>query len=120
MRILGAIVETPTDLMAIRGANFFHCRGVGPKPVGDDRPRSVVLLHDFLEKLQRRGLVSLRGDDGLEHLTFMVNGAPKIAKLAVDPHKHLIQVPAPAAVPFGDWSVTTSAKSPTVSGRDAR
>ena len=56
MRILGAIVDAPTDLMAIRGANFLHCRRVGPKPVGDDRPRSAVLLHDPLKKLQRPDL----------------------------------------------------------------
>src|ERR1700728_3313766 len=96
MRILCAIVEAATDLMAIRVANFFHCRGVGPKPVGDDRPRSAVLLHDSLEKLQRRGLVSLRGDHSLQYLAFMVDGAPKIAELAVDLHKHLIQMPATA------------------------
>src|SRR5271169_2470488 len=98
MRILGAIVETPTDLMAIRGANFFHCRGVGPKPVGDDRPRSAVLLHEPLEKLQRRSLVPPRGDHSLQNLAFMVDGAPKIAELAVDLHKHLIQMPAPLRI----------------------
>ena len=95
MRILGAIVEALTDLMAIRGANFLHCHWVGPKPVGDDRPRSAVLRHDPLEKLQRPGLVSLRGDHSLQHLAFMVDGAPKIAEFAIDLHKHLIQVPAP-------------------------
>ena len=31
----------------------------------------------------------------LQHLAFMVDGAPKIAELAVDLHKHLIQMPAP-------------------------
>src|SRR3984957_12079599 len=98
MRILSAIVEAPTDLVAIGGANFFHCGAVRPKPVGDDALRSAVLLHDPLEKLQRRGLVPPRGDHSLQHLAFMVDGAPKIAELAVDFHKHLIQVPAPLRI----------------------
>ena len=48
MRILRAIVETATDLLAIRIADRFH--GIGAQPIGDN------LLHDPLEKLQRRGL----------------------------------------------------------------
>ena len=43
-----AIVETATDLLAIRIADRFH--GIGAQPIGDN------LLHDPLEKLQRRGL----------------------------------------------------------------
>jgi hypothetical protein len=49
-----------------------------------------IFLDDPLEKLQRRSLVSPRGDHSLQDLAFMVDGASKIAELAVDPHEHLI------------------------------
>jgi hypothetical protein len=42
MRILRPIVEAATDLVPIGGANFFHHRGIGTKPVGDDVARSPV------------------------------------------------------------------------------
>jgi hypothetical protein len=60
VRVLRAIVERATDLLAIRIADRFHRRRIGPKPIGDDLPRLAVFLHDPLEKLQRRGLVPLR------------------------------------------------------------
>jgi hypothetical protein len=63
MRILGAIVEPTTGLLAIGVADLFHRRGIRAKPVGDDAQRSAIFLHDALEKLQRRGLVPLRRDD---------------------------------------------------------
>ena len=56
MRILGAIVEPTTGLLAIGVADLFHRRGIRAKPVGDDAQRSAIFLHDALEKLQRRGL----------------------------------------------------------------
>src|SRR5277367_919268 len=93
MRILRPIVAAATDLVPIGGANFFHCRGIGPKPVGDDALRSAVLLHDPLEKLQRRSLVPPRGDHSLQDLTLMIDSAPEIAELAVDLHERLIQMP---------------------------
>ena len=42
---------------------------------------------------QRRSLVALRGDHRLQDFAFMVDGAPKVAELAVDLHKHLVQMP---------------------------
>ena len=69
-----------------------------PKPISDDAARSPVFLHDPLEKLQRRGFVSPRGDHSLQDLALMVDCAPQIAELAVDLHEHLIQVPAPLRI----------------------
>ena len=77
MRILRAIVEPTTDLVAVGVADLFHRRGIRAKAVGDDVPRSAVPLHDPLEKLQRRSLVSLRSDDRLQNLAFMIDGAPQ-------------------------------------------
>jgi hypothetical protein len=56
MRILCAIVETATDLLAIRIADRFHRRGIGAQPIGDDLPRLAVFLHDPLEKLSAAAL----------------------------------------------------------------
>src|SRR5271165_4509686 len=100
MRILGAIVEPTTDLLAIGVADLFHRRGIRAKPVGDDGPRSAVFLHGALEKLQCRRLVPLRGDDRLQNLAFMVDSAPEIAELAVDLHERLVQMPTPDGEPW--------------------
>src|SRR5208282_6132894 len=98
MRILGAIVEPAADLLAIGVADLSHRRRVSAKPVGDDPPRSAVLLHDALKKLQRRRLVSLCSDDRFQNLALMIDGAPEIAELAVDLHERLIQMPAPLRI----------------------
>ena len=98
MRILGAIVEPAADLLAIGVADLSHRRRVSTKSVGDDLPRSAVLLHDALEKLHRRRLVSLRSDDRFQDLAFMVDSAPEIAELSIDLHKHLVQMPPPLRI----------------------
>src|SRR5208282_4969025 len=98
MRILGAIVEPATDLLAIGVADLSHRRRVSAKPVGHELPRSAVFLHDALEKLHRRRLVSLRSDDRFQDLAFMVDSAPEIAELSVDLHKHLVQMPSPLRI----------------------
>jgi hypothetical protein len=90
MRILCAIVEPTADLVPL-GSNtdLVHRRRICPKPIGDDAARSSVFLHDPLEKLQRRGFVSLRGSHRFQDLSFMVDGAPEIAELAVDLHERM-------------------------------
>src|SRR5271166_5424095 len=69
-----------------------------PKPVGDNLPRLAVLLHDSLEKLQRCSLVPSCRDHSLQDFAFVVDGAPEMAELAIDLHKHLIQMPAPLRI----------------------
>ena len=98
MRVLRAIVEPATDLLATGVADLLHRRRISAKPVGDDLPRSAVFLHDPLEKLQRRSLVPLRSDHCLQNLALMIDGAPEIAELAVDLHKHLVQMPTPLRI----------------------
>jgi hypothetical protein len=71
MRVLRPIVEAATDLLAIGIADLLHRRRISAKPVGDDRPRSVELLHDALEKLQRCGVAPLRSDDRFQNLALM-------------------------------------------------
>ena len=55
-------------------------------------------FHRALQKLQRRlAIPTLRSKD-LEHFAFVIDGAPKIMRLAIDPHEHLVQVPTPGRV----------------------
>src|SRR5208337_3868799 len=98
MRILGAIVEPTTNLLAIGVADLFHRRGIRAKPVGDDGTRPAIFLHDALEKFQRRSPVPLRSDDRFQNLAFMVDSAPEIAELAVDLLERLIQMPTPLRI----------------------
>src|SRR5271157_6319275 len=95
MRVFRPIVEATTKLVAIGVADLLHCREVGAKPVSDDAPRSAIFLHDALQKLQRRSLVSLRGDHRFQNLALVIDSPPEIAELAVDLHKDLIQMPTP-------------------------
>src|SRR5208283_3640745 len=98
MRILRAIVEPATDLLAIGVADLFHRRGIRAKPVGDDLLRSAICLHDAPEKLQRRSFVPRCSDHRLQDLAFVIDGAPEIAELAVDLHKDLVQMPPPLRI----------------------
>ena len=51
-----------------------------------------------LQKLQRSlAIPAFRGKD-LKHLTFVINGPPEIVRLAIDPHEHLVQMPAPLRI----------------------
>jgi hypothetical protein len=93
MRILRPIVEARADPVPIGGADLIHCRGISAKSVRNDPARRAVFLYDPLEKLQRRGLVPLCRDHSLQDLAFVIDRAPQIAKLTVDLHKDLIQMP---------------------------
>src|SRR5271165_4143414 len=95
MRVFRPIVEATTNLVAFDVADLAHRGGIGGKPVGDDAPRPAIFLHDPLQKLQRRGLVPLRGDHCFQNLAFVIDSPPEIAELAVDLHKDLIQMRAP-------------------------
>ena len=95
MRILRAIVEPTTNLLAIGVADLSHRRRIGAKPVSDDAPRPAMFLHDALQKLERCGLVPLLRDHGLQNLALVIDRPPQEAELTVDLHEHLIQMPTP-------------------------
>ena len=62
-----------------------------------------------LEKLQRCGFVPLRRDHCLQDLAFRIDRAPKKAELAIDLHKHLIQMPAPLRISGPDEVIDSEA-----------
>jgi hypothetical protein len=82
MRILCAIVEPTADLVPLGSdTDLVHRGRICPRPLGGDAARSLVFLHDPLEKLQSRGFVSLRGSPCFQGLALMVDCAPQIAEL---------------------------------------
>ena len=104
MRILRPIVEPTADLVPLGGnADIVRRRRIGPKAIGDDRPRSAVFLHDALQKLERCGLVPLRRDHCFQNLTFVIDRPPQVAELAVDLHESLIQMPCMDAPARARW-----------------
>ena len=84
--------------MSIGDADFFHGRVLRVKPVGHDCLGAAIFLQDALQKLQRGGLVPLRGDHGFQPLALVIDGPPEIAELGIDLHEDLIQVPAPLRI----------------------
>ena len=66
-----------------------------------DRSRSVTMLPGWpwrfiarFQKLQRSRAISPLCGEHLEHLALVIHGAPEVAGLAIDPHEHLVQMPA--------------------------
>jgi hypothetical protein len=60
MRILRAVFEPTTDLLAIGVADLFHRRETRAKPIGDDAPRSAIFLHDAPENADATIAVATR------------------------------------------------------------
>jgi hypothetical protein len=93
--VFRAVVEPTANLVTVGIADLFHRCGIRAKPVSDDALGSAIFLHDALQKLERRSLVPLRGHHRFQNLAFVIDSPPEIAELAVDLHKHLIQMPPP-------------------------
>lgn len=87
MRFLDPIVEPPPHLTPVFDAKILHRCGVGLEPVGDDCGGTAVPLQRLLREPQSRGLVALLGDIAFQDLTYMIDGASQVARLAFDPHK---------------------------------
>ena len=100
VRVLGPVVEPTTAGPGVRITNHRQRHPIGPKPVRDDRSRPAIAFHRAPRKLKRSPAIPpFRGQD-LEHFSFVVNRAPQIAALPVDPHEHLIKVPASDRIPM--------------------
>ena len=57
-----------------------------------------MAFHHLLEEFQCSGLVAGLGGEGFQDFTLVINGPPQIVLLAVDLHKHLVEVPAPMGI----------------------
>ena len=95
VRVLGAIVEPTEGFLSTGIANDLHGGAIGPQFVGHDNLRLAVTLHGIPEEFQRCFAIPALCDIAFQHLTFVIHGAPKIVRLAVDLHENLVQVPLP-------------------------
>ena len=100
LRVLGPVVEPTTAGPGGRIADHSHRSPVGRKPVRDDRSRPAITLHRAFQKPECGPAIPPFHCKNVKHFTFVVNRAPQIAGLPVDPHEHLIKVPAPVRIPM--------------------
>jgi len=61
--------------------------------VSDGRFRPTVAFHQFSMELQCCFAVTALGDEGIEHLAFVIDGALHVVNLAVNLHKNLVDMP---------------------------
>ena len=75
--------------------DILHRRAIRAESVGDDGLGSAVALHRALERGERRLAIAAFYGKDLQHLALMIDSAPEIVRLAVNPHEDLVQVPTP-------------------------
>ena len=64
----------------------------------DDRSRPAITLDRAFQKPECSPAIPPFRGKNLKHFAFVVNSAPQIVGLPVDPHEHLIKVPAPVRI----------------------
>jgi hypothetical protein len=106
--VLHPVVLPSAHLAAVEIAQLAHRGRVGSEPVGDYGPRSAVAFQSFLQKLQSRWFIALFRHKGFQDLTLVINRAPQIMSLAVDPDEHLVEVPAPVMKPTHPFHLLAS------------
>ncbi len=95
MRVLNPVVEPPTRSLFFERAHFSERSFVGSEAIRHDLLRTTVSLHQFPEEFQCCGFVSALRDDCFEHLSFVIDGTPKIMPLAIHLHEYFVHVPLP-------------------------
>jgi len=79
--------------------------------IGDEDPRDVLQpLQETLEEALRRPGIAAGLDQNIKYDAVLIDGAPEIMQLALDPNEHLVQVPL----------VTGLGAAPTKIVREAR
>ncbi len=94
--IFSSVIEPTAGLLSLSVPDLFHCGPVGSKSVGHGRARPAEAIYRSVQEHQSRLAVPLFGDEAVENLTFVIDGAPEITLLAIDPHEDLVEVAAPA------------------------
>jgi len=98
MRIFSSIIDPTSGLLTLGIPNDIHRSPVRPKPIRDHHLWPTVTLHRTLQKLKRSPAIPAFRRKSLEHLAFVIDSAPEVMRLAVDPHEHLVRVPAPTRI----------------------
>ena len=92
---LGPIVPPATGLLALGVSDDPHRRRVGPEPIRHDHLGRTIAFHCAPQKLERSLAIPPFRGKHLEHFAFMIDRPPEVMCLAIEPHEHLVQVPAP-------------------------
>jgi hypothetical protein len=91
----------PSSAFLVSGiTDHIHRCPIRPEPVRDDYLWQSIPLHRTLQKLESSLATPAFRDEYLKHFAFVINRPPEVMSLAVDPHKHLVQVPAPVRIPL--------------------
>jgi hypothetical protein len=111
MGILSAIVQVAAlTVLDIRQALALR-HPVAFQLVGDENARHVLQpLQETLEEALCRAGIAAGLDQNIKHDAVLIDSAPEIMQLALDPNEHLVQVPL----------VTGSGPAPTQIAREAR
>ena len=91
VRILGAIVGPAASSLVVMDTKLLECGTVRSKAIRYEFLGATVPLQRFLQEFQSCLLVACLCHEAFEHLSFGVDGSPKIVLLAVDLYEHLVQ-----------------------------
>ena len=99
MAVLRSIDASASDLMFVLVTNLLHRRLVGSWAIGRDHLWRSVALQYILHEWKPCVLVPRFGDEALEDLALVVDGAPEVDHLVVELHVHLVEMPASVPEP---------------------
>ena len=98
MRVFSPIVQPAATFLVAGVTDDIHRCPIRPEAVSDNHFRLTIALHRALQKTQRRLAIPTFRGENLKHLALVIHGAPEVMRLAVDPHEHFVQVPAPGRI----------------------
>jgi hypothetical protein len=99
MRVLRAIVDVAALPMLDIRQQLSLCHGLASQLVGDQDARYILqtLQQPSEEALRRPGVAAALHRD-IEHDAMLIDDAPQVVQLALDPDEDFIQMPVVAAI----------------------
>ena len=93
MRVFGSIVQPVTGLLACLNPEILHRQPVGTEPVRHNRLWAAVSPYCFAQEPQGGFAISSLCKKRFEDFSLVINSAPEIVDVAIDPNENLIQMP---------------------------
>ena len=78
------MVQPASALVLVGRTELLERRAVGGQLIGDDNIGGATVLQRLSQEFQGRRLVPARGDEALEHLALLIDGAREVVLHAVD------------------------------------
>ena len=97
MGIFRAIVQPATGLLLAGDAQCTQSRPIGSQTIRHNLISGAVPLQHFLQKFQCRFLVARLEHEAFKLFALVIDGAPKVVSLAVDPQENFVQLLTPMA-----------------------